>query len=77
MSQRPGICWSRVMVNAGDMAELVDALASGASDRKIVRVRVSLSPHLFLHGPVDVARQMRTHGTSRGNSVLVTAVYCA
>ena len=29
----------------GDMAELADALASGASLRKKVRVRLSLSPH--------------------------------
>ena len=34
-----------VFEKKGDMAELVDALASGASDSNIVRVRVSLSPH--------------------------------
>jgi hypothetical protein len=33
----------------GDMAELVDALASGASSSNTVRVRISLSPQIKLH----------------------------
>ncbi len=40
------------------MAELVDALASGASGRNAVRVRVSLSPQKYL------AKSLKNNGSN-------------